>query len=160
MPAIAIGSPAPDFDLATDRGENFRLSGARGRPLVLYFYPQDDTEGCTLENVEFTALLPQFENLGVRVLGISPDTVAAHCSFRDKYGLGVQLASDADHRVVESYGLWQLKKMFGVEFMGVKRATVLIDADGRVADVILATRIKGHAQKVLDSARVLAGLRR
>lgn len=159
MPAIAIGSPAPDFDLATDSGTAFRLADTLGHPLVLYFYPQDDTEGCTLENVEFTALLQQFRHLGVRVLGISPDTVAAHCAFRDKYGLGVQLASDPEHRVIDAYGLWQLKKMFGVEFMGVKRATVLIDADGRVADVILATRIKGHAQKVLDAARALAGRR-
>lgn len=155
MPAIPTGSPAPDFELMTDRSRVFRLSDNRGHPVVLFFYPQDDTEGCTLENIEFTALIPQFEGLGVRVLGVSPDSVSAHCAFREKYALGAVLASDPDHRVIEAYGLWQLKKMFGVEFMGVRRATVLIDPDGRVSEVIHATRIKGHAQKVLDAARAL-----
>lgn len=155
MPIPSIGSPAPDFELMTDRRKAFRLSQHRGRPVVLYFYPEDDTEGCTLENIEFTAQMPEFRKLGVEVLGISPDTVEKHCDFRDKHQLGVPLAADPERKAIEAYGLWQLKKMFGVEFMGVKRATVLIDAEGNVAGVFHATRIKGHAEKVLDAARSL-----
>lgn len=156
MPVPAIGAPAPDFELTTDAYEKFRLSRHLGRPVVLYFYPQDDTEGCTLENIEFTDLLPEFEKLGAVVVGISPDTVEKHCSFRDKYNLGVSLASDPDHAVIDAYGLWQLKELWGVEYLGVKRATVIVDADGKVAAVIYANRIKGHAAKVLDAVRVLA----
>lgn len=156
MPVPAIGAPAPDFELTTDAYEKFRLSRHLGRPVVLYFYPQDDTEGCTLENIEFTDLLPEFEKLGAVVVGISPDTVEKHCSFRDKYNLGISLASDPDHAVIDAYGLWQLKKLWGVEYMGVKRATVIVDADGKVAAVLYANRIKGHAAKVLDAVRVLA----
>ena len=156
MPIPAIGAAAPDFELVTDAREKFRLSRHLGRPVVLYFYPQDHTEGCTLENIEFTALLPEFGRVNAVVVGISPDTVEKHCTFRDKYDLRVPLLSDPDHQVTDTYGLWQLKKMWGVEFMGVKRATVVIDADGRVADVIHATRIKGHAAKVLEAVRGLA----
>ena len=156
MPVPAPGAPAPDFALTTDANQTFRLSEQLGRPVVLYFYPQDDTEGCTLENIEFTDLLPEFRKLQAVVVGISPDTVEKHCSFRDKYNLGVPLASDPDHQVIDAYGLWQLKKMWGVEFMGVKRATVVIDREGKVAGVINATRIKGHAAKVLEVVRGLS----
>jgi len=155
MPVPAIGSPAPDFELVTDAYEKFRLSRNLGHPVVLYFYPQDDTEGCTLENIEFTDLLPEFRKLKTVVVGISPDTVEKHCTFRDKYNLGVPLASDPDHAVIDAYGLWQLKKLWGIEYMGVKRATVVIDAQGKVADVLLANRIKGHAAKVLESLRAI-----
>lgn len=156
MPLPAIGSPAPDFELTTDAYEKFRLSRNLGRPVVIYFYPQDDTEGCTLENIEFTDLMPEFRKLKAVVIGISPDTVEKHCSFRDKFNLGVPLASDPDHAVIDAYGLWQLKKLWGVEYMGVKRATVVIDAEGNVAALLLANRIKGHAAKVLESVRALA----
>lgn len=155
MSLITPGSPAPDFELVTDSHEKFRLLNHRGHPVVLYFYPQDDTEGCTVENIEFTDLLPEFEKLGVVVVGISPDTVEKHCSFRDKYNLGVTLAADPERKAIEAYGIWQLKKLYGVEFMGVKRTTVLVDAEGRVAQVLPATRIKGHAEKVLAAARTL-----
>lgn len=160
MPVPALGTPAPDFELTTDARESFRLSRHLGRPVVLYFYPQDDTEGCTLENIEFTDLMTEFRALEATVVGISPDTVEQHCSFRDKYNLGVPLASDPGHAVIEAYGLWQLKKLWGVEFMGVKRATVVIDAEGNIAGVIHATRIKGHAAKVLDAVRGLTMLPR
>lgn len=149
------GRPAPDFELVTDSYEKFRLSDHRGHPVVLYFYPQDDTEGCTIENIEFTDQMPEFKRLGAVVVGISPDSVEKHCSFRDKYNLGVILASDPDHKAIEPYGIWQLKKMFGVEFMGVKRVTVLVGPDGKVAEVFHATRIKGHAEKVLAATRAL-----
>jgi peroxiredoxin Q/BCP len=155
MPVPAIGAAAPDFELTTDTYEKFRLSSQLGRPVILYFYPQDDTEGCTLENIEFTDLMPEFRKLKAAVVGISPDTVEKHCTFRDKYNLGVPLASDPDHAVIDAYGLWQLKKLWGVEFMGVKRATVIIDTDGKLAAVIHATRIKGHAAKVLDAVRAI-----
>jgi peroxiredoxin Q/BCP len=155
MPVPAIGSPAPDFELTTDAKEKFRLSRHLGHPVVIYFYPQDDTEGCTLENIEFTDLLPEFSKLKAVVVGVSPDTVEKHCSFRDKFDLRVPLASDPDHAVIDAYGLWQLKKMFGVEFMGVKRATVIVDAEGKVAGVLHATRIRDHAAKVLDAVRSL-----
>ena len=153
MSTPPIGAPAPDFTLQSDRGDRFRLSDLRGRPVVLYFYPEDDTEGCTLENIEFTDLLPQFVAEKVVVAGISPDTVEKHCSFRDKHGLAVPLLADPDRKVISAYGLWQLKKMFGVEFMGVKRATVIISPDGNVAELIHATRIKGHADRVLAAVR-------
>jgi len=155
MPVPALGAPAPDFELDTDARVKFRLSDHRGRTVVVYFYPQDDTEGCTLENIEFTELMPQFKRLQTVVVGVSPDTVEKHCSFRDKYNLGVPLAADPDHAVINAYGLWQRKKMFGVEFMGVKRATVIVDGQGKVAGVLPATRIKGHAQKVLDAVAAM-----
>ena len=149
------GSPAPDFELVTDSYQKFRLSEHRGHPVVLYFYPQDDTEGCTLENIEFTDQMPEFKRLGAIVVGISPDSVEKHCSFRDKYNLGVILAADPDRKAIEAYGIWQLKKLWGVEYMGVKRITVLVDQDGKVAEVFHATRIKGHAEKVLAATRAL-----
>lgn len=155
MPLPAIGAPAPQFELETDSRDMFSLAAHRGHTVVLYFYPEDDTEGCTIENIEFTDLLPRFRALGATVVGISPDSVDRHCTFRDKYNLGVPLASDPEHRVIDLYGLWQLKKMFGVEFMGVKRATFVIDAAGRVAALLYATRIKGHAEKVLRAVEVL-----
>ena len=155
MPVPAIGAAAPDYELTTDTYQKFRLSSQLGRPVILYFYPQDDTEGCTLENIEFPDLMPEFRKLKAAVVGISPDTVEKHCTFRDKYNLGVPLASDPDHAVIDAYGLWQLKKLWGVEFMGVKRATVIIDTDGKLAAVIHATRIKGHAAKVLDAVRAI-----
>lgn len=155
MPLPAIGTPAPDFSIETDSGELFRLSAHLGRAVVIYFYPEDDTEGCTMENIEFTDLLPQFRALGAVVIGISPDTIAKHCSFRDKFNLGVPLGSDPDRAVIAAYGLWQLKKMFGVEFMGVKRATIIVDPSGSVRAILHATRIKGHALKVLETLKTV-----
>lgn len=144
------GTPAPDFTLIADDGSVFRLSDQRGYPVVIFFYPEDDTGGCTIENQEFSDLTPQFEQLGARLVGISPDTVASHVRFRDKYGLKPRLLADPDHLAIGPYGIWQLKKLYGREFMGVVRTTFIIDAEGRVADVTRATRIKGHAQRTLD----------
>jgi len=155
MTLPAPGTPAPDFELVTDSYEKFRLSDHLGHPVVLYFYPQDDTEGCTLENIEFTDQMPEFKRLGAVVVGISPDTVEKHCSFRDKYNLGVILAADPERKAIEAYGIWQLKKLWGVEYMGVKRITVLVGPDGKVAGVFHANRIKGHAEKILAATRAL-----
>lgn len=148
-----IDTPAPDFVLPSDRGGNFRLSDHRGQPVVLYFYPADDTEGCTLENIEFTKLMPEFAAGRVVIAGISPDTIEKHCSFRRKHGLAAPLLSDTDRKVISAYGLWQPKKMFGVTFMGVKRATIIVSPAGDIAGLIHATRIKGHAERVLAAVR-------
>lgn len=152
MPIPSVGTMAPDFELPTADGGVFRLSDQRGRPVVLYFYPQDDTEGCTVENIGFSGLLPEFEKLDVVVLGISPDTVEQHCAFRDKYGLGVTLAADPAREVVEAYGLWQSKKTFGREYIGLVRTSFLIAADGRISRVWEVRRIKGHVEEVLEAA--------
>lgn len=153
MPVPTVGALAPDFELPTADGSNFRLSAQRGHPVVLYFYPQDDTEGCTIENVRFSELMPELEKLGVAVVGISPDTVRDHCAFRDKYGLGVTLAADPTRQVVEAYGLWQPKKTFGREYVGLVRTSFLVAADGRISHVWEVKRIKGHAEEVLEAAR-------
>lgn len=155
MTTLQPGDSAPDFTLTADSGRKFRLSAQRGHPVVLYFYPEDLTEGCTIENIEFTDELPAFKKLGVTVVGISPDSVEKHCNFRDRYDLKVPLLADPEHKAVEPYGLWQLKKLYGREYMGLIRTSFLIDAEGRVAGVFPARRIKGHAAKVLEAAREL-----
>jgi peroxiredoxin Q/BCP len=157
MPNLAVGTKAPDFELVTDAGTPFRLSDHRGRPLILFFYPEDDTEGCTIENLEFTALAPEFEKLGLTVLGISPDSVEKHCKFRDKYGLRIPLAADPGHKVTSKYGVWGPKKLFGHEYDGVIRTTFLVAPDGRLASIWKVTRIKGHAEAALAAAKLLAG---
>lgn len=152
---VAPGRLAPDFALTTDSGALFRLSDQRGKPVVLFFYPQDDTEGCTIENREFSSLSGAFAELGVVVLGISPDSVASHCAFRDKYGLDVPLAADPDHQAISAYGVWGPKTTFGHHHIGLIRTTFLVDRDGRIAETVKVTRIKGHAGRMLESARKL-----
>lgn len=155
MVSIAAGDQAPDFELVTDDMQTFRLSAQKGHAVVLFFYPEDDTEGCTIENIEFTRLMPEFEKLGVRVVGISPDTVEKHCAFRDKHKLRAPLAADPDRKAIGAYDVWQKKKMFGHEYDGLVRTTFLIDAEGRIAGVWPVTRIKGHAAAALEAARNL-----
>lgn len=157
MPAPTVGKKAPEFELPAADGSTFRLSDHKGKPVVLYFYPQDDTEGCTLENQEFSALLPDFHALGAVVVGISPDSIESHCKFRDKFALSVPLLADAGEKVTKKYGLWQLKKLWGVEYMGLVRTSFLLDTKGKVAGIFKATRIRDHAAKVLDATRALAG---
>jgi peroxiredoxin Q/BCP len=151
MTTIAVGEMAPDFTLPSDSGDSFTLSAHRGRPVVLFFYPQDDTEGCTIENQEFSSLAAEFASAGAVLVGISPDSVADHCAFRDKYGLSVPLLSDPDRIAIEPYGLWQLKTLYGREYLGLVRTTIIVGADGHIAAVMRATRIKGHAAKVLEA---------
>jgi thioredoxin-dependent peroxiredoxin len=153
MPSPANGSIAPDFELPTANGTPFRLSAQRGHPVVLYFYPQDDTEGCTVENIRFSELKPEFDRLGVVVVGISPDSVADHCAFRDKYRLGINLAADPERQAVDAYGLWQPKRTFGRDYVGLVRTSFLIDAEGRIVEQWVVRRIKGHAEEVLAAAR-------
>jgi peroxiredoxin Q/BCP len=154
MPTLTVGRKAPDFALETDSGTTFRLSEA-GTPVVLFFYPEDDTEGCTIQNLEFSKLASEFAALGVKLLGISPDSVEKHCKFRDKYGLIAPLAADTEQKVTKAYGAWGPKKLFGHEYDGVIRSSFLIDAQGKVAGIWKVTRIKGHAQLALDAARAL-----
>ncbi len=149
--ALKVGDTAPDFDLATDGGGRVRLSELKGKPVVVYFYPKDDTSGCTKEAQDFTALLPEFEKRGGVVIGISPDGVKAHEKFRAKYELGVTLASDEDKSVLEAWGVWVEKSMYGRKYMGVERTTVLVDAAGKVAAVWPKVKVTGHAAAVLKA---------
>src|SRR5882757_3978890 len=130
---LSDGVKAPDIALPTESGATFELSALKGKPVVVYFYPKDDTSGCTLEAQDFSRLAPDFRKAGVEVIGISPDSVASHQKFRKKYDLAVRLAADPDKVVANAYGVWVEKSMYGRKYMGVERATFLIDAKGRIA---------------------------
>lgn len=149
--ALKIGDLAPDFDLPADGGASIRLSALRGHPVVVYFYPKDDTSGCTKEAIAFTELLPEFEKRGAVVIGISPDGVKAHEKFRAKYQLGVKLAADEDKSVLTAWGVWVEKSMYGRKYMGVERTTVLVDKDGKVAALWSKVKVPGHAEAVLKA---------
>jgi peroxiredoxin Q/BCP len=153
--SVEIGDRVPDFSLPRDGGGVVAPADYRGRKLVLYFYPKDDTPGCTTEALEFTARLPEFEAAGTAVLAISKDSVKSHDRFRDKHGLSVPLLSDESGAVVEKFGLWGEKKMYGRTFMGVERATYLVDADGFVRRVWRSVKVSGHVEEVLEAARAL-----
>jgi peroxiredoxin Q/BCP len=155
MAELKLGKSAPEIALPTDTGEQFRLSAYRGKPVVLTFYSDGTTEGCAIQNNEFSALLPEFKALGATVVAIAPQTPAACASFRKKHHLGQVLLADDGLKAVKSYGLWQQKKLWGHEFMGVIRSTVIVDATGKIAADLKATRIKGHAAKVLEAVREL-----
>lgn len=153
--AIEEGMEAPDFTLPADDGSTVRLAGLRGAPVVVYFYPKDDTSGCTREARDFSALSSEFAAAGARVIGISPDSVSSHQRFRDKYGLSVTLASDADKTAATAYGVWVEKSMYGRKYMGVERSTFLIDRKGRIARVWRKVKVPGHAAEVLAAVRAL-----
>lgn len=155
MARIEIGRKAPDFALTTDRNETFRLSEHKGSPVVLVFYPQDDTEGCTVENLEFTKLMPEFKELRAEVVGISPDSVDDHCKFRDKYQLALTLAADPDHEAIDAYNVWGPKSTFGRDYVGLIRTTFLVGPDGKIAGIWRVNRIKAHAASVLEATRSL-----
>lgn len=155
MTSIDVGSKAPDFALTTDRNQIFRLSEHRGHPVVLVFYPQDNTEGCTIENIEFTQLMPEFRKLGAEVVGISPDSVDDHCRFRDKFQLALTLAADPDHEAIAAYDVWGPKSTFGHDYVGLIRTTFLVGPDGKIAGVWRVNRIKAHAADVLEATRAL-----
>ena len=150
-----ISQPAPDFTLPQSGGGSVTLSALRGQPVVLFFYPRDDTPGCTTESVGFSQAGSDFAAAGAAVFGISKDTVASHDKFAAKHGLTVPLLSDADGTVCEDYGVWQEKKMYGKTFMGIERTTVLIGADGAVARIWPKVKVPGHVEEVLDAVRAL-----
>jgi len=152
---VGEGRKAPDFTAATDGGGKVKLSALRGGPVVLYFYPKDDTSGCTREAIEFTANLKAFKKLGATVVGISPDSAAKHDKFKAKHDLGVTLAADEDKKICERYGVWVEKSMYGRKYMGVDRSTFLIDGDGNVAKVWRKVKVPGHVDEVLAAAKAL-----
>lgn len=149
MTHLKPGDPAPQFALECDDGTTLTNAALSGRPAVLFFYPEDDSGGCVDENQEFSALAGAFAARGARLVGVSPDDMASHKKFRAKYGLAVPLGADPERKTIEAFGLWQLKKLYGREFMGLIRTSVIIGADGRIARIVRATRIKGHAEKML-----------
>ncbi|MGY6547825.1 MAG: peroxiredoxin [Roseinatronobacter sp.] len=148
-----IGDMAPDFTLPRDGGDSITLSALRPSQVVLYFYPRDDTPGCTTEALEFTAEIAAFDAAGAKVIGISKDTVAKHDKFVAKHDLGVILASDAESDVCARYGVWVEKSMYGKVSMGIERATFLIDGEGRITQVWRKVKAKGHAAEVLAALR-------
>ena len=152
---IETGQPAPDFTLPQDGGADIALSSLQGGPVVLYFYPRDDTSGCTLEALDFTAQSAEFAAAGARVLGVSKDSVASHGKFRAKHGLGIALLSDAEGDVCERYGVWVEKNMYGKKSMGIERATFLIDREGKVARIWRKVKVDGHVAEVLEAVRAL-----
>ena len=149
------GDKAPDFALPADGGETIKLAALKGKPAVLYFYPKDDTSGCTLEAKDFTRLAPDFKKAGVEVIGVSPDSVESHAKFRKKYDLAVRLAADADKAVANAFGVWVEKSMYGRKYMGVERSTFLIDKAGRIAKSWRKVKVPGHAEEVLAAAKTL-----
>ncbi|NNF70687.1 MAG: thioredoxin-dependent thiol peroxidase [Rhodobacteraceae bacterium] len=152
---IETGQPAPDFTLPRDGGDMVTLSALQPKAVVLYFYPRDDTSGCTKEALAFTDNLAAFEAAGAVVLGVSKDTVAKHDKFRDKHSLGVPLLSDADGDVCERYGTWKEKQMYGKTYMGIERTTFLIDGTGTVREVWQKVKVPGHAEAVLEAVKAL-----
>lgn len=152
---ITTGAPAPFFSLPGTDGRQISLDGLKGRKLVLYFYPKDDTSGCTLEAQSFQALRKEFAAADTEIVGVSPDSLKSHDKFRSKYGLDFPLASDEAKSMLESYGVWVEKSMYGRKYMGVERTTILIDRDGKVARVWSKVKVPGHAEEVLDAARAL-----
>jgi peroxiredoxin Q/BCP len=147
---VKVGAKAPAFELESDSGDTIRLDDYEGRRIVLYFYPKDDTSGCTKEACGFRDCLPQFEKRDTVVLGVSPDGVASHRRFRDKHGLNFPLLAASDHSVAEAYGAWGKKKMYGREYEGVLRSTVIIGPDGRVERVYSKVKPGGHAEQILQ----------
>jgi len=152
---IAAGQKAPEFALATDGGGATRLADYSGKNLVLYFYPKDDTSGCTMEAKDFNALAGEFASANTVIVGVSPDSVASHDKFKAKYGLCFPLAADPDKTMLEAYGVWAEKSMYGRKYMGVERTTVLIDAHGVIARIWPKVKVPGHAADVLAAARAL-----
>jgi thioredoxin-dependent peroxiredoxin len=152
---VEPGQKAPDFTLPADDGSTVKLSALRGSPVVLYFYPRDDTPGCTREACSFRDRSQEFQKLGAKVLGVSTDDLSSHQKFRDKHGLNFPLLADTEHAVAEKYGAWREKTRFGKTAMGIQRSTFLIDAQGKVAKVWKSVQVDGHDEQV---AKALAAM--
>lgn len=152
---VREGAEAPDFSLGGTDGRNVTLSDYRGRKVVVYFYPKDDTSGCTREALGFEALLEDFRGADTEIIGISPDPLRSHEKFAAKHGLTLTLASDPEREVLQRYGVWVEKSMYGRKYMGVERTTLLIDREGRIARVWPKVKVAGHPEEVLEAARAL-----
>ncbi|MBZ9676772.1 peroxiredoxin [Mesorhizobium sp. ES1-1] len=155
MTDLVVGDLAPQFELPRDGGGLLSLAAFAGKPIVLYFYPQDDTTSCTQEAIDFSRLKPEFERAGAVVIGLSPDNVRKHDKFKSKYDLTINLAADEERKAIDAYHLWVEKSMYGRKYMGVERATFLIGRDGRIARIWRKVRVKGHAEDVLEATRSL-----
>ncbi len=152
---MEVGSRAPDFALPDQDGHTLRLADFAGRPIVLYFYPKDDTTGCTAEALDFSALAEDFAAAGAAVVGVSPDSPKSHAKFRDKHALTIPLVSDEGKGMLEAYGVWAEKAMYGRKYMGVERTTMLVDGAGSIARIWCKVKVKGHAAEVLAAVRAL-----
>jgi thioredoxin-dependent peroxiredoxin len=150
------GEKAPAFTLKSDSGKSVKLSDFKGKPVVLYFYPKDDTPGCTREACAFRDLKSEIEKAGAVVLGVSPDNVEMHGKFRDKYSLNFPLLADVDHEIADKYGAWREKNMYGKKSMGIQRSTYLIGSDGKIARVWKKVNVDGHDAAVLEAVKKLA----
>lgn len=156
MAGLQKGDVAPDFNLPRDSGKTQTLSELRGHPVVLYFYPKDDTSGCTLEAHDFTELRPEFDKIGVTIIGMSPDKPEKHDKFKTKHDLQLILVSDEEKTTLQKYGVWVEKSMYGRKYMGVERSTFLIDKNGKIAEIWRKVKVPGHAKAVLEKATTIA----
>ena len=152
---VIEGAKAPDFTLPTDGGGSVTLSALSGKPVVVYFYPKDDTSGCTKEAVGFSEAKDQFDALGVTIIGISPDSAKKHDKFVAKYDLTITLAADEEKTAAEAYGVWVEKSMYGKKYMGVERSTFLVASDGTIAKAWRKVKVPGHVDEVLEAAKAL-----
>lgn len=157
MTELETGDEAPGFCLPSQDEEEICLESLRGRWVVLYFYPKDNTKGCTLEAIDFTLNKDRIEGMGATVLGVSPDSVESHRGFCDKHGLTITLLSDPGHGVLEAYGVWRLKMMYGREFLGVVRSTFIVDPEGRIAHAWRRVRVADHVEAVIEKLAELKG---
>jgi peroxiredoxin Q/BCP len=155
MAELAIGQTAPQFELPRDGGGTLSLASLQGKSVVLYFYPKDDTSGCTAEAIDFSALKADFEEVGAVVIGVSPDSAKSHAKFKSKHDLAVDLVADEERKTLEAYGVWVEKSMYGRKYMGVERSTFLIAPDGSIARIWKKVKVPGHAKEVLEAVRGL-----
>jgi peroxiredoxin Q/BCP len=155
MQPLAIGDTAPSFDLESDGGGRVSLETLKGNPVVVYFYPKDNTPGCTKEAIAFSELIEDFNKLGITIIGVSPDSAKKHDNFIAKHSLAVRLGADTDTATAEAYGVWVEKSMYGKKYMGVERATFLVDKSGKIAQIWRKVKVPGHAEAVLEAARAL-----
>ncbi len=148
---LRVGDPAPPFTAPSDGGQDLSLEDFRGEKIILYFYPKDNTPGCTKEACDFRDATDRLQSKGVTVLGVSPDGVASHQKFRKKYSLPFPLVVDQDHRIAEAYGVWQEKSLYGRKFMGIVRSTFVIDEKGKIAEIHRKVRVNGHVESLLEA---------
>ena len=152
---LAPGDRAPAFKMATDSGDPISSAALKGRPYVLYFYPKDDTTGCTREAIDFSAARKKFEGLGTEIVGVSKDSTTSHEKFRKKHKLKIMLASDPEIKTAQAYGVWVQKTLYGRKYMGMDRATYLVDTKGVIRQIWRKVKVPGHAEAVLDAAKSL-----
>ena len=152
---LVEGDVAPNFELSTDGGGRMHLQELKGKPVVIYFYPKDDTSGCTAEAIDFNGLRAKFAATGAPVIGVSPDSAASHDKFKRKHDLKIALAADPERLAIDAYGVWKERSMYGRKYFGVERSTYLIDRNGRIAKVWRKVKVPGHAEEVLAAAKAL-----